>query len=163
MASNGHPPQSVSMTDQDAPGAVSPVCGHVVAAVVGGGVGSAIGVSRSRRIRPVPVVMPVAMAGVTIAGVAVGAVGRGATLDAAKIGLAAAIETMQSASTIETRRTTPNVARRCAGGTTGWKASNRSGRRTAEGRTAGEARRGTTGKARRRTSEHGRRTRRGAG
>jgi hypothetical protein len=81
--------------------------------------------------------MAVAIAGVTIAGVAVG---RGAILDTAKVGLAAAIETMQSASTIETRRTTGDVARRCARGTTGWKASNRSGRRTTEGRTAGEAR-----------------------
>src|ERR1700730_3689853 len=58
------PSASISLTRQNAPGAVSPVCGHVVAAVVGGGVGPAIGVSRSRRIRPVPV----AMAGVTIAG-----------------------------------------------------------------------------------------------
>ena len=76
------------------------------------------------------------MADVTIAGVAVGAVGRGATLDAAKIGLTAAIETTQSDSTIETRRTTGDVARRCARGTTGRKASDRSGRRTTEGRTA---------------------------
>ena len=151
------------MTDKNPSVAISPIGGDVVAAVVGGGVGSTIGVRSSRGITPVPVAMAVTLAGVTVAGVAVGAVGRGATLDAAKIGLAAAIETMQSASTIETRWTTGNVARRCAGGTTGWKASNRSGRRTAEGRTAGEARRGTTGKARRRTSEHGRRTRRGAG
>jgi hypothetical protein len=43
------------------------------------------------------------MADVIIAGVAVGAVGRGATLDAAKIGLTSAIETTQSGSTIETR------------------------------------------------------------
>jgi hypothetical protein len=115
--------------------------------------------------------MAIAIAGVTITGVAVGAVGRGATLDTAKIGLATAIETMQSASTIETGRTTGDVARRCARGTMGWKASYRSGRRTSEGRTAGEAWRGTTdearrrttGKARRRTSEHGRRSRRGAG
>jgi hypothetical protein len=105
--------------------------------------------------------MAIAIAGVTIAGVAVGAVGRGATLDAAKIGLAAAIETTQSGSTIETRRTTGDVARRCGREATGWKASDRSGRRTTEGRTTGaEARRRTTGtEARRRTSECRRRTR----
>jgi hypothetical protein len=125
------------MTHQNAPDAVSPVCGHVVAAVVGGGVRPAIGVSRRRRIRPVPVATAVAIAGVTIAGVVVGAVGRGATLDAAKIGLAAANETTQSDSTIETRRTTGDVARRCGRKATGWKASDRSGRRTTEGRTAG--------------------------
>jgi hypothetical protein len=123
------------MTHQNAPGAVSPVCGHVVAAVVGGGVGTAIGVSR-RRIRPVPVAIAVAIAGVTIAGVAVGAVGRDATLDAAKIGMAAAIETTQSGSSIETRRTTGDVAQRCGRKATGRKASDRSGRRTTEGRTA---------------------------
>src|ERR1700724_3844154 len=127
------------MTHQSASGAVSPVCRHVVAAVVGGGgVGPVIGVSCSRRIRP----GPVAMADVTIAGVAIGAIGRGATLDAAKIGLTAAIETTQSDSTIKTRRTTGDVARRCGRKAAGWKASDRSGRRTTEGRTAGtEARR----------------------
>src|ERR1700742_2022130 len=90
-APKGRPPQSVSMTHQNAPGAVSPGCGDVGAAVVGGGIGSAIGVSRSWRIRAVTVAMAVAIAvaGVTMAGVAVGAVGRGATLDATKIGLAA--------------------------------------------------------------------------
>jgi hypothetical protein len=111
----GRPPQSVSMTRQNASGAASPVCRHVVAAVVGGGVGAVIGVSCSRRIRPVPI----AMAGVTIASVAVGAVRRGAALDAAKIGLTATIETTQSGSTIEPRRTTGDVARSCAPGATG--------------------------------------------
>ena len=108
------------MTDQNAPGAISPVCRHVIAAVVGGGVGSAIGVSRGRRIRPITVATgiatAVAVAGVAIAGVAVGAVGRGATLDATKTGRSAAIETMQSGSTIETMRSTGDVARRCARG-----------------------------------------------
>ena len=102
----------------------------MVAAVVGGGIRSAISVSRSRRIRPVPVFSAMAMAGVT------SAVGRGATLDAAKIGLAAVIETAQSGSTIETGRTTGDVARRCARAAMGQKASDRSGRRTTEGKTA---------------------------
>jgi hypothetical protein len=84
--------------------------------------------------------------------VAVGTVGRGATLDAAKIGLAAAIETAQSGSTIETGRTTGDVARRCARAAMGQKASDMSGRRTTEGRTTGT-------EAWRRTSEHRRRTR----
>src|SRR5690349_15812317 len=103
-------PQSVVRTDQNAPGA--PVRGHVVATVLGGGIGSAIAVGR-RRISPVPITVSIATAivGVTIAGVAVGAVGRGASLDTAKIGAAAAIETMQSFSTAETRRTTGQVAR----------------------------------------------------
>ena len=92
-----------------------------------------MGVSRSRGIRPVPVAMAVA---VTISDVAIGAVGRGATLDAAKIGLAATLETMQCASTIQMRRTASDVARRCARADTGRKASDRSGRRTTEGRTA---------------------------
>jgi hypothetical protein len=52
------------------------------------------------------------MADVTIAGVAIGAIGRSATLDSAKIGLTAAIETTRSGSTVETRRTTGDVARR---------------------------------------------------
>ncbi len=108
----------------------------MVAAAVGGRIRSAIGVSRSRRVGPVPVATAIAIAGVTISGVAVGAVGRGATLDAAKIGLAATLETMQSASTIETRRTTGDLSRRCARAATGRKASDRSGRGTAEGRTA---------------------------
>ena len=99
------------------------------------------------------------MADVTIAGVAIGAIGRGATLDAAKIGLTAAIETTQSGSTIETRRTTGDVARRCARGATGRKASDRSGRRTPDG-TSAQSRRRTTGtEAWKGTSEHGRRTR----
>ena len=163
-APKGRPPQSVSMTHQNASGAVSPVCRHVVAAVVGGRVGPVIGVSCSRRIRPIPVAMTVAMAGVTIAGEAVGAVGRSPPLDAAKIGLTAAIETTQSGSTIETRRTTGDVARRCARGATGRKASNRSGRRTSKARTTGaETRRRTAGpQAGRRTSEGRRRTRRRA-
>ena len=76
------------------------------------------------------------MADVTIAGVAIGAIGRGATLDAAKIGLAATLETVQSTRTIRMRRTTGDVARRCARAATGRKASDRSGRRTTEGRTA---------------------------
>src|ERR1700676_3278671 len=119
------------MTHQNALGAVSLGCGHVVAAVVGGGVGPAIGVSRSRRIRPVPVTVAVAIAGVTIAGVAVVSRGRGSPLDAAK-GLAAAVETMQSGCTIETRRTTGDVARRCGRRATRRKASDRRGRSTTE-------------------------------
>jgi len=77
--------------------------------------------------------MAIAIAGVAIADVAVGAVGRGATFDAVKIGLAAAIETTQSGSAIETRRTTGDLSRRCATG----RASDRSGRRTTEGKTTG--------------------------
>src|ERR1700730_5819588 len=153
------------MTHQNASGAVSPVCRHVVAAVLGGGgVGPVIGVSCSRRIRPGPVAMTVAMAGVTIAGVAVGAVGRAATLDAAKIGLTTAIETTQSGSTIETRRTTGDVARRRDRAASGRKARDRAGRRTTKGRTTGvETRRRTAGPyAGRRTSEGRRRTRRRA-
>src|SRR5450755_1011220 len=96
-------PQSIFMTDQNTPGAVSPVCGDVVAAIVGRGIGSAIGVSRcrSRRRVGVPVATAIAIVGVTISTVAVSAVCRGATLGAAKIGLAATLETTQSASTIE--------------------------------------------------------------
>ena len=120
------------MTHQNASGAVSPIGGHVVATVVGGGIGSAIGISRSRRVGPVPVAT--AIARITVAGVAVSAVGRGATFDTAKIGLAATAETMQSTSTIETRRTTGDVARRCARAGTRRKASDGSG--TTEGRTA---------------------------
>jgi hypothetical protein len=86
------------------------------------------------------------MADVTIAGIAIGAIGRGASLDAAKIGLTAAIETTQSGSTIDPRRTTGDVARRRARGATGRKASDRSGRRTTKGRTTGaETRRRTSG------------------
>jgi hypothetical protein len=81
--------------------------------------------------------MAIAIAGVAIADVAVGAVGRGATLDAVKIDLAAAIETTQSGSAIETRRTTGDLSRKCGREATGWKASDRSGRGTTEGRTAG--------------------------
>src|SRR5262249_14433300 len=113
--------QSVSVTDLNAPVAVSPIGGDVVAAVVRGGVGSAIGVRRSCRIRPVTVataiVMAASVADVTVAGVAVGAVGRGASFDAAN-GLAAAIETVQSCSTIDTRCSTRDVTRRCARGAT---------------------------------------------
>jgi hypothetical protein len=82
------------MTHQNASGAVSPIGGHVVAAVVGGGIRSGIGISRSRRIGPVPVAT--AIAAVAISSIAAGAVGRSATFDAAKIGLAATAETMQS-------------------------------------------------------------------
>jgi hypothetical protein len=92
------------------------------------------------------ITMAVSVAGVTIAGVAVDSVARGASFDAAKIGLAAAIETMQSGSTIETRGTTGDVARRSAHEAAGRKASERSGRRTTERRT-------TDSEARRRTSE----------
>jgi hypothetical protein len=88
------------------------------------------------------------VADVTVAGVAGGVVGRGATLDATKIGLTGA----QSASTIETRRTTGDLSRRCARAAMGRKASDRSGRRTTEGRT-------TSTEAWRKTSEHRRRTR----
>jgi hypothetical protein len=120
------------MTHQNASGAVSPIGGHVVAAVVGGGIRSGIGISRSRRIGPMPVAT--AIAAVAISSIAAGAVGRSATFDAAKIGLASTAETMQSTSTIETRRTTGDVARRCARAGTRRKASDGSG--TTEGRTA---------------------------
>jgi hypothetical protein len=154
------------MTDQNTPGAVSPVCGDVVAAIVGRGIGSAIGVNRrrSRRRVGVPVATAIAIVGVTISTVAVSAVRRGATLDGAKIGMVATLETMQSASTIETARSTGELARRCVRATTGRKASDRSGQRTTEGRTAGaQTGRRTTGTEDwRRTSEHRRRTRRRA-
>ena len=145
------------MTDQNTPGAVSPVCGDVVAAIVGRGIGSAIGVSRRRRRRvSVPVATAIAIGGVIISTEAVSAVGRGPTLDGAKIGLAAAIKTMQSASTIETGRSTGELARRCVRAATGRKASDRSGRRTTQARTAGtQTGRRTTGtEAWRRSSEH---------
>jgi hypothetical protein len=99
--------------------------------------------------------VPVSTAIAAISSVAAGAISRGATFDAAKIGLAATLETMQSANTIETRRTTGDVARR---GHTGRKVGDRSSRRTADG-TSAQSRRRTTGtEAWRRTSEHGRRT-----
>jgi hypothetical protein len=148
------------MTDKNPPVAVSPIGGDVGAAVVRGGVGSAISVSSSRGITPVPVAMAETVAGVTVASVAVGAVVRGASLDAAKIGVAA-IETTQSRSTIETRRTARDVARRYARGAPWRKACGKSGRRTTEGRTTRQTRRRTGGtEARRRTGEHRRRTRR---
>jgi hypothetical protein len=138
------------MTDKNPSVTISPIGGDVVAAVVGRGVGSTIGVSSRRGITPVPVAMAITFAGVTVAGVAVGAVVRGASFDTAKVGLAAAIETTQSCSTIETRRTR-DAARR--------KARGKSGRRTTEARTTRETRRRTTGtEARRRTGEHRRRT-----
>ena len=147
------------MTDKNPPVAVSPIGGDVVAVVVGGGVGSTISVSSSRGITPVPVAMAVTVAGVTVAGVAVAAVVRGASFDTAKIGLAAAIETTQSRSTIETRPTTRDLMRRCARGPPWRNARGKSGLRTTEGRTTRKTRRRTTGtKARRRTGEHGRRT-----
>jgi hypothetical protein len=150
------------MTDQDPPVAVSPIGGDVVAAVVGRGVGS-IGVSSSRGIAPVPVAMAVTVAGVTVAGVVVGAVVRAASFDTAKVGLAAAIETTQSCSTVETRRT-GDVTRRYARGPPWWKARGKSGRRTTEGRTTRKTRRRATGtEARRRTGEHRRWARRRAG
>ena len=153
------------MTDKNPPVAVSPIGGDVVAAVVGRGVGSTIGVSSRRGITSVPVAMAVTVAGVTVAGVAVGAVVRGgASFDTAKVGLAAAIETTQSCSTIETRRTTRDVARRYARGPPWRKARGKSGRRTSEGRTTRKTRRRTTGtEARSRTGEHRRRTRRRTG
>jgi hypothetical protein len=108
--------------------------------------------------------MAVTVAGVTVAGVIVGAVVRGASFDTAKVGLAAAIEAMQSGSAIETRRTTRDVTRRCANGAPLRKARGKSGWRTTEGRTTGETRRRTTGtEARRRTGEHWRRTWRRSG
>jgi hypothetical protein len=153
------------MTDKNPPVAVSPIGGDVVAAVVRGGVGFTIGVSSRRGIAPVPVAM--AVAGVTVADVAVGAVSCGASFDAAKIGLAAAIETAQSDSTIEARRTSRDVARRSARGTARRKASDRSGQSTAgtetQRRTAATEARRRTGEAGRRTSEHRRRTRRRSG
>ena len=152
------------MTDKNPPVAVSPIGGDVVAAVVGGGVGSTIGVSSSRSITPVPVAMAVTFAGVTVAGVAVGGVVRGgASFDTAKVGLAAAIETTQSCTAIETRRTR-DVARRYARGPPWRNARDKPGRRTTEGRTTRKTRRRTTGtKTRRRTGEHRRRTRRRTG
>jgi hypothetical protein len=151
------------MTDKNPPVAGSPIGGDVVAAVVRGGVGSTIGVSSSRGITPVPVAMAVTVAGVTVAGVGVGAVVRGASFDTAKAGLAAAIETTQSCSTIETRRT-GDVTRRYACGPPWRKARGKSGRRTTEGRTTRKTRRRTTGtEARRRTGEHRRRARRRTG
>ena len=153
------------MTDQNAPGAISPVCRHEVAAVVGGGVRSPIGVGRSRRIRPVTVPtgkpVAVAVAAVTIAGVAVG---RGASFEATKTARSATIETMRSGRTVQ-MATTGKIARRCAcaRAATGRNASNRSGWRTTGWKTASETRRRTTGNGtRRRTSERGRRTRRRA-
>jgi len=76
------------------------------------------------------------MAGVTIADVTVDAVGRGASFDATKTGRSGAIETMQSGRTVQ-MGTNGKIARRCARAATGRKASDRSGRRTTEGRTAG--------------------------
>ena len=152
------------MTDKNPPVPVSPIGGDVVAAVVRGGVGSTIGVSSRRGITPVPVAMAVTVAGVTVAGVAVGAVVRGASFDTAKVGLAAAIETPQSGSTIETRRTTGDVTRRSARGAPWRKARGKSGRRTSEGRTTRKSLRRTAGTdTGRRTSEHRRRARRRAG
>jgi hypothetical protein len=149
------------MTDKNPPVAVSPIGGDVVAAVVGEGVGSTIGVSSSRGITPVA--MAVTVASVTVAGVGVGAGVRGASFDTAKVGLAA-IETTQSCSTIETRRTARDVTRRCARGLPWPKARGKSGRRTTKGRTTRETRRRTTGtETRRRTGEHRRRTRRRTG
>jgi hypothetical protein len=141
------------MTDQNTPGAVSPVCGDVVAAIVGRGIGSAIGVSRrrSRRRVGVPVATAIAIGGVTISSVAVGAVGRGATFDATELRRSAAIETVRSDSTVEARemrRTTRDIARRCARSITK--------RRTAGARTR---RRATGAETRRGTSEAWRRTR----
>jgi hypothetical protein len=102
--------------------------------------------------------MAVTVAGVTVAAVAVGAVVRGASFDTAKVGLAAAIETTQSCSTIEARRAR-DVTRTYARGPPWRKAGGKSGRRTTKGRTTRETRGRTTGtEARRRTGEHGRRT-----
>jgi hypothetical protein len=97
--------------------------------------------------------MAVTVAGVAVAGVAVGAVGRGASFDTAKVDLAAAIETTQSRSTIETRPTTRDLMRRCARGPPWRKAHGKSRRRAARRRTTRETRRRTTGtEARRRTA-----------
>jgi hypothetical protein len=99
--------------------------------------------------------MAITRAGVTIAGVAVGG---GASFDAAKTGLFAAIDTMLSGRTIQTW-STGKIARRCARAATVRKTRDRSGRGTAKCRTASETRRRTPGtKTRRRTGEHGRRT-----
>jgi hypothetical protein len=57
--------------------------------------------------------MAVAIAAIPVVGVAIRAIGRGASFDTAKIDPAAATETMQSGSPIKT--TTRDVARRCAG------------------------------------------------
>jgi hypothetical protein len=69
--------------------------------------------------------MAVAVAGVTIADVTVGAVGRGASFDATKTGRSAAIETMQSGRTVQ-MGTTGKIARRCPRAATGRKTSARS-------------------------------------
>src|SRR5262249_53925842 len=122
------------MTDKNPPVAISPIGGDVVAAVVRGGVGSTIGVSGSRGIKPVPVATAVTVAGETVAGVAVGAVVRAARFDATKVGLTAAIETTQSCGAIETRRT-GDVTRRRARGPPWRKARGKSGRRSTQGRT----------------------------
>jgi hypothetical protein len=69
------------------------------------------------------------VAGVTIADVTVGAVGRGASFDATKTGRSAAIETVQSGWTVQ-MVTTGKIARRYARAATGRKTSNKSGRTT---------------------------------
>lgn len=120
-----------------------------------------MGISCSRRVGPVSITM--AIAGVTVPGVA-RAVGRGASLDATEIGLSAAIETPQSGSAVETRetrRSTWDIARRCARGAAGRKASGRCVRRTTKRWTAGAQtwRRTTGAETWRGTGEGGRRTR----
>jgi hypothetical protein len=94
------------------------------------------------------------MAGVTVSGVAIPARGRDATLDATKIHLSAAVETVRSGSTVETREmrwSNCDIARRCARSDTK--------RRTAAAQTRRRATRAETGRG---TSEGWRRTRRRA-
>jgi hypothetical protein len=102
----------------------------------------------------VPVATAIAIGGVTISSVAVGAVGHGATFDATELRRSAAIETVRSDSTVETRemrRTTCDIVRRCARSNTKSRAAGAQARRRATG---AETRRGT--------SEGWRRTRRRA-
>ena len=75
--------------------------------------------------------MAIAVVGITIADVAVGAVGRGASFDATKTGRSAAIKTMRSGRTV-LMATTGKIARGCARAATGRNTRDRSGWRTTE-------------------------------
>src|SRR5712671_6113821 len=80
------------------------------------------------------------MAGVTVSGVAVRARGRDATLDATEIGRSAAIETVRSGSTVETREmrwSTCDIARRYARSTTRRRTAGAETRRRATGAETG--------------------------
>jgi hypothetical protein len=96
----------------------------------------------------------VAVTGVTVASASIGTVDHGAGLNSMQIGRSAAIETVRSGSTVETRGTrwpTSDVARRSA-----WSTTNR---RTTGAQTR---RRPTSAETRRGTGEGWRRTRRRA-